>query len=551
MNFISALIPSTEKCMLDSRPKTLPHLPKEHIMLTGERFAFQLVLRGTEGEGWIKENARLEISGIDMQYVNVKRVRYIPSLMPAYREPSRDDDYISHMPGFFPDLLTEQNDLLRLPVVYGQSHAYRIEISGAPEGEYDVSVSVTVREMKREHSLKLRVIQSKLPEQELILTQWFHCDCLASYYDCEVFSERHWRIIENFAKCAFDNGINMLLTPVLTPPLDTYVGGERPTCQLVDVSIDAGEYSFGFDKLDRWCDMANRIGFKYYEISHFFTQWGAAHAPKVMARADGEYKRIFGWESDASEGEYPKFLRAFVSALIDHMKKRGEDKKCFFHISDEPSHDNLEQYMKSKNVVSDLLADYPVMDALSAYEFYADGIVELPIPSSNHIKPFIDNNVQNLWTYYCCGQNKNVSNRFFAMNGARTRSIAAAFYKYNIVGFLQWGYNFYYNCHSRDFCNPYLDSTGDFWVPSGDTYSVYPSHDGRALESVRICHFREALEDLRAMKLLESLSDRKTVMAILTETFGEISFDISDYTSDAILNMREKINKKIAELSAN
>ena len=129
-------------------------------------------------------------------------------------------------------------------------------------------------------------------------------DCLANYYHCEPWSERHWEIVENFARTARENGINLLLTPLFTPALDTAVGGERTTTQLLDITVTrangASEYSFGFEKLDRWIDMCNRVGIEFFEISHLFTQWGAGHAPKVMATVDGEYKRIFGWDTDAT-----------------------------------------------------------------------------------------------------------------------------------------------------------------------------------------------------------------------------------------------------------
>ena len=42
----------------------------------------------------------------------------------------------------------------------------------------------------------------------------------------------------------------MLLTPVFTPPLDTAIGGERRTVQLVDVHVTENGYTFGFDKFE-------------------------------------------------------------------------------------------------------------------------------------------------------------------------------------------------------------------------------------------------------------------------------------------------------------
>ena len=548
MLFSSALVPSTQKCLIDSEISALPRLPSQMTAIKGQILSFQLAFRGNAGPtGWHRALATLSVKGVPEANIRMRRVYHVPSLMPAYEDPRNDDDYITKTPAFLPDLLAPMPRLDRIPIVYAQTHAVWFDFEGLPSGSYDVEVTLTYGEESETHTFSLKVLAVNLPEQTMKVTEWFHCDCLATYYDCEMFSERHWKIIENFARVAVRNGINMLLTPVFTPALDTYIGGERPTVQLVDVYLYNGKYSFGFEKLDRWIDMCNRCGVKYFEISHLFTQWGAAHAPKVVANVDGEMKKIFGWETDASEGAYPEFLSVFLPAFIEHMKQRGDDKRCNYHVSDEPQKEHIEQYVKSKNVVAEILKDYDIMDALSDYDFYEQGILKLPIPASDHIGPFIENNVKNLWTYYCCGQNKGVSNRLMAMTGARTRAICAAFYKYDIVGFLQWGYNFYYNQGSRDFCNPYLDSTGDYWVPSGDTFSVYPSHDGKALETIRICNFREALEDVRAMKLLESFTDKETVLGIIESVLGEVSFNVSNYPPEKILEMRAAIDNKIDE----
>ena len=75
--------------------------------------------------------------------------------------------------------------------------------------------------------------------------------------------------------------------------------------------------------------------------------------------------------------------------------------------------------------------------------------------------------------YYCCGQYKKVANRFFSMPSARNRILGVQLYKYNIKGFLQWGYNFWYSQFSLSEIDPYLttDSGGAF--PSGDPFTKY------------------------------------------------------------------------------
>ena len=345
---------------------------------------------------------------------------------------------------------------------------------------------------------------------------------------------------------AVENGINMLLTPIFTPPLDTARGGERTTVQLLDISYDGAKYTFDFAKLQRWIDMCDRVGIKYFEIAHLFTQWGAAHAPKIMATVNGEYKKIFGWETDSTGEEYTFFLRSLLTELIAFMKKGGNDKRCFYHISDEPHPEHAEKYLAAKNTVKDILKDYVIMDALSDFSFYKCGIVDNPIPSTNHIRHFLEAKVPHLWTYTCVGQNINVSNRFHSMPAWRNRSIGMQMFKFNIEGFLQWGYNFYNNQWSTDTINPYIECGANMIFTGGDSFSVYPASDGTALESARIIVFHEALQDIKAMKLCESFYGHDKVVEAIEDVLGdELTFERCALSSHEMLHVRAKINEMI------
>ena len=170
------------------------------------------------------------------------------------------------------------------------------------------------RASRLEKVFTLEVIPATLPDQTLIHTEWFHADCLANYYEVEIFSERHWALIGQFMQIAAQNGINMILTPLFTPPLDTEVG-RTANRALVDVAVTSdGAYTFGFDKLDRWADLCDSNGIQFLEFSHLFTQWGAGHAPKIIANVNGKPEKLFGWETDATGEQYHAFIRQFIPA---------------------------------------------------------------------------------------------------------------------------------------------------------------------------------------------------------------------------------------------
>ena len=373
------IVSSLTKVYTDSAFDSLAPL-KKISMLRGERISFQLVTQYVKEDGDGKFTERKlytpHILGALAGYVTLREVRNIPVELPTLPDLA-DDNYERLTPGLYPDLLEPltHGGRVNARALFPSSVWVDVTVPERAEevGEGDITIELVDEggEVCARESITVDLIDMALPEQKLILTQWFHTDCLANYYDVEVFSEKHWQIIENFARVAVKNGINMLLTPMFTPPLDTQIGGERLTTQLVGITVENGKYTFNFDLVDRWVEMCDRIGIKYFEISHLFTQWGAKHAPKVMATVDGEYRRIFGWETDAQADEYVTFLRQFLAELLAHMKKNGNDKRCYFHISDEPVKDQVESYCKAKSSIKDLLDGYVTMDALSDYEFFA------------------------------------------------------------------------------------------------------------------------------------------------------------------------------------
>ena len=511
--------------------------------LKGDRVFFSVLCTAALPSSCLKLSLQTDSPLSD--FISLYRVDSVPVRLPHYPAPERfDEDYFVHGPALLPDLLVPvQTVYLR----YGILQQILVEINipaDFPAGHHPVVLTMTTPEgeVAVRESVTLEVLDAVLPPQELRCTQWFHYDCLATYYGVKVFSPRHWQIVENYLKTARRCGINTILTPVLTPPLDTAVGGERPTVQLVDVTLENGNYRFGFDKLKRFCRLCRKVGMETLEISHFFTQWGATHAPKVMATVDGEYRQIFGWDTVAAGEEYKAFLHALIPELCKKLDEFGFAGQYFFHISDEPSLKHLDSYQAAHDAVAELLADYPVRDALSDYEFYENGLVKNPIPGVNFAAPFVKNEVPDLWVYYCCGQSVEVSNRFLAMPGYRTRALGFQLYMQKITGFLQWGYNFWYNQYSVSPVNPFVITDADFFVPAGDAFSVYPGPDGRALLSLHQILFEQALYDQRAAVAAEKAVGREAVTAELRKIS---SFDFMHYPKDdnALLALRDTLNR--------
>lgn len=541
------IISSLEKCFLDDNMETKQSLTSGS-MLKNESYQFQICYTMkslSDGSKFIDLHVNSKIS----DYITLYKIQHVPVKKPVYNI-RNDNDYLSKNPGLFPDLLTPlyPNNML---VLSNNLESVFVEICPndcVSPGVYPIEIVFTDHNTSEECvrlKFELEIIDADLPEQSLIYTQWFYCDCLQAYYRTESFDERHWEIIENFMRTAVKRGMNMILTPLFTPAVDTALDAERPTTQLVEIYVNEGKYTYNFSKLGRWIDLCDKVGIKYFEISHLFRNQGARFACKVLAYVDGEYRKIFDSHTPADSTEYTGFLKSLIPELMDYLKsKNNADRRCYFHISDEPHLDELESYKSARKIVEELIEGYPIIDALSDYEFVKEGAADNPIPSTDCIMPFINNNASNLWTYYCGWQAIDVSNRFIAMSSARNRIIGTQLYKYNIKGFLHWGYNFYFSKCSYGLVNPYLLTASDYFGPAGDSFIVYPAPDGTAYESLRHIVFFDALQDMRAFQLCEKLYDRDYVMNLIEES-GEITFREYPREPSYLINLREQINQAI------
>ena len=514
--------------------------------LVDEVFSYQIAFKSNLNLHQGKE-LQLEICSDIAECITLYNIRYVPVIMNRFRD-EPDDNYISECPGLFPDVLEPYTDFV--PVSSNTYGAVWVDIKISRRtnpGIYSIKIvfkDSDNNEMWAESNFELEVIGAKLPKLDIPYAHWMYCDCISSYYGCEIFSERHWTLIDNYMRTAAENGVNMMLTPVFTPPLDTKIGAERPTIQLVDVTYVSGKYRFNFKKLLRWFEICKKNHIEYIEISHLFSQWGAEYAPKIEVTENGKKIKKFGRHAGSLDENYKDFLTQFIPELKGVLEKNWNKEKVYFHISDEPNEKHIELYGKIYNFVKPLFGDFKQMDAMSDYELFEKGFIETPIVATTSINSFLGKGIKNLWVYYCCGQGKsNLSNRFIAMPSYRNRIMGIQLYRNDIKGFLQWGYNFYYSQQSTHMINPYLVTDGEYAFPAGDAFSVYPGTDG-PLESIRIKVFKHGLQDFMALKLLENYIGKDAVQDIVKDVE---SFSVYPNNAEYILKVRKAVNEFIKD----
>ena len=539
MNFEFKYISSLEKIFPDQ--KEITGEIKKLSALRGETVSFQIAYR-SDSPIWLTVETESE-------QVEVREVALAPSEFVVTNEP----DVLRDSPGLYPDPLMPIKEPLRMPP--DQWRALWVTVRTSPEdmpGIKNITVKLSAKSLWENEpveqvcSFPLEILSAVMPEQKLVHTQWFHADCIYTYYKVPCWSEKHWNLLEKYFRNFAAHGINMLLTPLWTPPLDTKVDGERPTVQLLDIAYKDGVFTFDFTRLERWIDLALKCGVKYFEMSHPFTQWGAKCCPKIMVNVSGKMEKMFGWHTSSLSTEYIAFLRTLYPQLLAFLKEKGLAEKCYFHISDEPSPEHLENYKACAKIIRELVGDLPVIDALSHVDFYLDGTVKHPIPANNMIEDFVDAKVDPLWTYYCISQQKDVPNRFFNFPSYRNRIMGVLMYRYGVKGFLHWGYNFWYTQFSlKTDIDPFTCTDSGRAFCSGDAYLVYPGENG-PVDSIRGEITFEAFQDCCALQKLESLIGREKVLCMIHEGLDyELKMKQYPRSAEWLLNLRERVNQAI------
>ena len=515
---------------------------KKGVMLKNGRYSFQVAYRASENTWKCRLRAENDLGGC----VTVREEALAPCTMPV----AGTEYLISEEPTVYPDILREygENGICLRKDMW---QAAWVTVSGdnLPAGRHTLRfiLSDNCGAQVAETSFELEILGAELEKSDLIYTNWFHYDGLSRIYGAEPFTAEYNAVLRNYVKNAAEHGMNMLYVPLFTPPLDTAVGGERMTAQLLDIEKRGDKYIFSFEKTAAFLALARECGIEYFEMPHLFTQWGAKFTPKIEILENGARKKAFGWHVAGDSPEYAAFLGQLLPELKRFLQSEGVYEKSYFHVSDEPNETMLESYSKARALLEKSLPDCKNIEALSHYDFYRLGYVKTPVVATNAYEAFREHAVKGIWVYTCCGQKEDcLSNRFMNFPPQRNRILGMQLYVNEIVGFLHWGYNFYNSCESLYPVDPYSVTDGGGTFESGDAFIVYPGREG-PLDSARHEVFCEGLHDYRALKTLEKKIGRDKVLALLKAEGVEEGFKKYPKSAAWHVAFREKIDRMITE----
>ncbi|MHB1461102.1 MAG: DUF4091 domain-containing protein [Armatimonadota bacterium] len=472
-----------------SKPKKSSEM--SFITARNEQISFQACVRNNGDQPL---QLSLEIQDADGLGTLIRRVGYVPLPHLTPDVPSKHIEGLKHLPGLVPDPLYPGSELL---VGSHETQAFWVTVSIPAEIEPGVR-TLNVQFMTEDTvCAQLAVVVDTRPlvvkRTSFPLIQWFYADSLCDWYGLEPYEERFWPILEAYVRDLVQHGCSSLYVPIITPPTD---GIKRPHQLLKVTETSDGQYEFDFTDVEKWVDIGLSQGSQYFEWTHWFWQWGVKWALRVYRSNADRESLLWPHETPATSDTYRNFLSQLFPVFKQFLDRKGIADRSFFHVSDEPhGEEHMGNYKTARQMLLELAPWMKVMDALSEVEYGKQKITDMPVPSIGVAHEYAEAGIPS-WVYYCCGPRGKYLNRFLDTPLTKIRMHGWLFRKLGALGFLHWGYNYWYAAGSQKLLDPFVDASANNWPgwSYGDPFVVYPGEAG-PIDSIRWEVFGESLRD--------------------------------------------------------
>lgn len=458
------------------------------------RISFQVAFH-SEMKDQTQINCAVEAGDIKSQ------IRYV-GLVPFQHfntDVSKEEiDGIGYLPGMLPEPLYPLTKADATPYA-SRSFWITLTVPGDIQpGLHNCKVKLWWNEGKisKERFLSVQVNVSKLviqPRHDFHVTHWWRGEATALYYKTEMFDERWWQLTRAQMKDLIAHGNDVAFIQNFFELRAVF---KKPCQMLIVNEPKPGQYTFDWSNIKRFVDMCRELGYTKFEWAHLWLYWGVQDAMHIYTKkADGTYKMLWDEHLKATDPVYINFLKQYLPALHTFLKKEHMLNDSYFHLSDEPWSEHIENYKIARNILHDLAPWMKVMDALSDIRYGREKLTDIPVPVISSAGEYLKEGIPH-WVYYCTAPRGKWLNRFYDTPLAKIRMSGFLFYRLKAQGFLHWGYNFWYKLDTEQTIDPYTEGAATAYpgIAEGDPFVVYPGPDG-PYDSIRWEVFAEALQD--------------------------------------------------------
>ena len=198
------------------------------------------------------------------------------------------------------------------------------------------------------------------------------------------------------------------------------------------------------------------------------------------------------------------FYAQFLPALVQHLRDRGWLDSYMQHLADEPIEDNAASYIEIAEFVNEWAPELRVVEAVHNRNLV--GNIDIWVPQLDFLHQDYDfysarmREGEEVWFYTCLAPQGEYANRFIELPLIKTRILHWINYRYNIPGYLHWGYNSW-RLDPFEETTSIITESGNV-LPGGDAWIVYPAA-GKILSSLRLEAMRDGIVDYELLRQLE------------------------------------------------
>lgn len=466
------------------------------------------------------------------------QVRYVGYVGASVTAATPGHDQLRAAPAVFPDPLLEDASI---DVIARNNQPCWITVPipvDTEPGDYIATTVLTAKAFGKETSaslpLSIKVYPATIHKTRLGIVNWFQLWHRGDQPMPEQFSEEWWDIMRLYVADMVAHRQNM---------------ARVETLWIIKYSHGAdGKLAFDFSDFDKWVQILLDAGIDRIESLQFAWRTGEWDEPfEVETHEPGETRyqggKVYkGTMVPADSPEAEEFYSQWFPAFTAHLKEKGWLDKFVQHVGDEPVVKNAESYIAAANLVRKYAPELPIMEAALAENMV--GSIDIWVPTLQNLGKnwdfFQERRAagEKLWFYTCVQPQGEYANRFLEQPLLKTRLMHWINYRYDVDGYLHWGYNFWRP-------HPWEDASDGKGLPAGDTHIVYPAKDGYGIVgSIRWEAMRDGIED---HELLSQLGDKDSEAAMNLARRHIIDFD--KYVTDVRVfrQSRSELLKALSE----
>ena len=433
-------------------------------------------------------------------------------------------------PARFPDyLMTEK----QLNISAGKFQAVWLTIkipAAVRPGTYLGDLTVRCSQGEQKIPLQLTIYPLTMPEaRHLKVTEWYTTAHFEKFHGITgKYSPEWFGMLRRYAENMAEHRQNVFEVPMNSIEISKTAGGDL-------------EFDFTrFDQIAQVFWDTRKMDFiETGELARF--KEGGFASNEIVLRdfqvtGTGEVITMTGNEV------IPYLLPAFES----HLRQKGWLDKTLFHIKDEPSHHNALSWINTSSYIHKYAPDLKRIDAVCTSFLF--GNIEIAVPKLDHLDAGYDiyrkaqQKGNELWIYTVgIYQASLYPNKTVDMPLIDSRLLHWINYRYDLAGYLHWGWNQWTD-------DPYNDPG----IHLGDAYHVYPVKEG-VLNSLRWEEMRNGIQDYEYLKLLEnkvrnlkdSLGSRFSWIDPAQrgkEIASQVIMDFKEHSDDPVVLVRAKKN---------